>query len=155
MKAREIAEFVGAELHGDGEVEINSVAEISKAERGQISFLEKADSIPATTASCLIVPENSEAETRAAGSISLIVAKNPKLAFAKIAAKLHSCDWRSGWNETSHIHPNSDVRASFIGAFVTVGEGSHVGESSQIHDGSKIGRHVEIGKCSIIYSNCV
>lgn len=155
MKAREIAEFVGGELHGDGDVEITSVADIAKAGNDQISFVERADLIPATNASCLIVPVNSEAETRSVESVPFVVAQNPKLAFAKIAAKLHSYEWRSGWHETSHIHSDSDVRASFIGAFVAIGEGSHVGESSQIHDGSKIGRNVTIGKCTIIHPNCV
>ncbi len=155
MKAREIAEFVGGDLHGDGEVEITSVADISKAGNGQISFVERADLISATKAACLIVPAASEVETRPLGSVPFVVAQNPKLAFAKIAKKLHSYEWRSGWHETSNVHSNSEVLASFIGAFVAVGEGSHVGESSQIHDGSKIGRNVKIGKCTIIHPNCV
>jgi UDP-3-O-[3-hydroxymyristoyl] glucosamine N-acyltransferase len=41
MKAREIAEFVGGELHGDGEVEITSVADLENAGTNQIAFSDK------------------------------------------------------------------------------------------------------------------
>ena len=120
----------------------------------EISFIEKVDfaqQAENTKAGCLIIPENFDVKLPCPS----IIVKNPKLSFAKIAAKLHPVDWKTGWHESAIISKDSDVRASFIGTFVTIGENSYVGESSQIMDGARIGKNVSIGKCSIIHSNCV
>ena len=53
MKTREIADLVGGELRGDGDIEIVSVADISNATSGQIAFFDKSDP-PPTDASCVI-----------------------------------------------------------------------------------------------------
>ena len=151
MKITEIAEFLGGEIVGDGETNILRVASLENAQPDEISFVEKTESFTGTNASCLIVPKSFEAKP----SCSFIKVKDPKLAFAKIAEKLHPFDWRNGWHETASIDANSDVRASFIGAFVSVGENSYVGESSVIHDGVRIGKNVKIRKGSIIHPNCV
>jgi UDP-3-O-[3-hydroxymyristoyl] glucosamine N-acyltransferase len=98
MKLREIAELVGGELIGDGNIEITSVADISKAQPGQLAFFEKGESMPDTSASCVIVNRDRSgerpahhppAETRAVASVPLIITNNPKLAFAKVAAFLN------------------------------------------------------------------
>ncbi len=154
MKIKEIAEFLNGKLSGDSEVEILRVAGLENAQTGEISFIEnteKAESFSQTKASCLLVPEDFDAKL----PCPFIKVKNPKLAFAKIAEKLHPFDWQNGWHETASIHENSDVRAYFIGAFVSVGENSYVGETSEIHDGVRIGKNVTIRKGSIIYPNCV
>ncbi len=151
MKITEIAEFLGGNFKGADETEILRVASLDSAQTGEISFVEKAESLRETNASCLIVPENFDAKV----DCPIIFVKNPKLAFAKIAAQLHPFQWRNGWHETVNIAVNSDVRASFIGAFVSVGENSYIGETSEIFDGVRIGNNVTIRKGSIIYPNCV
>lgn len=152
MKTREIAEFVGGELHGDGEIEITAVADIATAVVGQLAFYEKPGDIPETNASCIIVPES---ETRAAGNVPLIAVDNPKLAFALIASVLHPGPARSGWHGTAHIPTRSEVKAAFIGAFVAVGEGSRVGEGTQILAGTQIGENVTVGRNCIIHPNVI
>ena len=153
MNIKEIADFLTTEFFGDGEIEILRVASLEKAQTGEISFVENAENenLAQTNASCLLVPEDFGGKL----PCSFIKVKNPKLAFAKIAAKLHPLEWKTGWHETAIIHENADVRAYFVGAFVSVGENSYVGESSIIHDGVKIGKNVKICKGSIIYPNCV
>ena len=151
MKTEEIAEFLGGKLCGNGEIEILRVASLEAAKKDEISFIEKTENLSETKASCLLVPDNFDAEIPCA----FIKVKNPKLAFTKIAAKLHPFDWKTGWHETVSIHENSDVRAYFIGAFVSVGENSYIGETSEIYDGVRIGKNVTIRKGSIIYPNCV
>ena len=151
MKVKEIAEFLDEKFFGDSEADILRVANLENAQIGEISFLEKAENLAETNASCLLVPEDFDAKL----PCSFIIVKNPKLAFAKIAEKLHPFDWKTGWHETVSIHENSDVRASFIGAFVSIGENSYVGENSEIHDGVRIGKNVTIRKGSIIHPNCV
>jgi UDP-3-O-[3-hydroxymyristoyl] glucosamine N-acyltransferase len=146
-----LAEIAGGNLSGDGTIEIFRVASLETAGENEISFVEKDELIAPTAASCLIVSERFSSET----SCPLIKVKNPKLAFAKVAKKLHPFKRRTGWHKTAIVSENSDVRAGFIGAFVTVGENTFIGENSQIYDGVRIGEKVSIGKGSIIHPNCV
>lgn len=154
LTTKEIAELVGGKLHGEATIEIRAVASLEAAEQGEISFLEKSEraaQAAETNASCLFVPENPESELHCA----FIEVKNPKLAFAQTAQKLHPFDSKNGRHATAIVAENSVVRASFIGAFVTIGENSEIGESTQVSDGVRIGKNVFIGKNSIIHPNCV
>jgi UDP-3-O-[3-hydroxymyristoyl] glucosamine N-acyltransferase len=157
MKIEKIVEFLDGQLRGESDTEIYAVAAVEKAQTGEISFVESIEKVAQTinlsgiNASCLIVPENFDAPL----PFSVIKVKNPKLAFAKIAARLHPSKRQNGWHETVVVSQNSDVRANFIGAFVTIGENTRIGEGAQIYDGAKIGANVTIGKSSYIYPNCV
>jgi UDP-3-O-[3-hydroxymyristoyl] glucosamine N-acyltransferase len=152
MKTQEIADFLSAELVGDGNIEISSVADLHKAAAGQIAFLEKGKEIGDSDAACIIVPIGFDP---GAHDSALIFSANPKLAFALIAPKLFSKESPRFWHDTSHIPTNSEVRANFVGAFVVVGEGSLVGEGSELNDGVKIGKNVRVGTSTVIHSNCV
>jgi UDP-3-O-[3-hydroxymyristoyl] glucosamine N-acyltransferase len=151
MKISEIAEFLRGNLNGDGETEIFRVASFESAGENEITFLEKVESSVQTNASCLIISETVEITQ----NIPTIKVKSAKLAFAKIAAELHPFKWRGNWHKTAFIAENSDVRAAFIGAFVSIGANTNIGEGSQIFDGVRIGDNVKIGKCTIIHPNCV
>ena len=151
MNVKKIAEITGGILEGNGETEINGVAALETAREGEISFVETTEKSFQTNASCLFVSENFVSE-----NITIIRVKNPKLAFAKIAAKLHPIEFSVKENHpTAVIAENANVRADYIGAFVSIGENSYIGEGTQIHDGVKIGNNVNIGKFTIIYPNCV
>ena len=149
MKAREIAELVGGEINGNGDVDIHSVASTATAKVGQLAFIV-GDEIPESNASCLIVSKNAECKAE-----TFIRVDDPKLAFARAANKLRPHEWKSGWHKTANVETDSDVKAGFIGAFVSIGENTSIAEGSEIHDGTKIGRDVEIGERTIIYPNCV
>ncbi len=149
MKAREIAEFVGGELNGDGEVTIDSVASVSNAKSGQIAFVDGGE-IPETNASCLIVSTKSECAAPV-----FIRVKNPKLAFAGIAARLHPPKRRDAEiHNTAIIAENAVIgKGVFIGSFTCVGENSAVGDGTQIRAGAKIGDNVIVGRDCIIHPN--
>lgn len=151
MKIVEIAEFLKGIAIGDGDLEIVNIASLSNAKTGDIAFLEKADDAFLTKASCLLVPENFTAET----SLSIIKVKNPKLAFAKIAAQILPREHNFDWHSSAVISEDASVKARFIGAFVTVGDYSEIAEDVEIHDGVRIGKNVSIGKSTIIFPNCV
>ena len=53
MKTSEIAEFIGGELVGDGDVEIVRVASLDAAATGEIAFVEISEALSAAAA-CLI-----------------------------------------------------------------------------------------------------
>lgn len=156
MIVREIAEFVGGELFGNGDVEIDSVADISRAVAGQLAFFEKNEPLPSTQAACIIVRDPGLAADREeASSVAFIVSTNPKLAFARIAAVLHPAAKRS-----AELHPSAVVADSarigsgvFIGAFTMVGDNSTVGEGTQLRAGAKIGDRVTIGRNCVLHPN--
>lgn len=155
MKTREIAEFLKAELIGDGDVEINGVAALDSAGKGEVAFVEKADSSIATGASCLIVPQKTE--PRAAASVAYIGVDNPKLAFALVAKLLHPKKTRMATtHESSLIATNANIEKDvFIGAFVCVGENSLIGNGTQVMAGVRIGDSVSVGSNCVLHSNVV
>lgn len=151
MKTREIAEFLSAELIGDGDVEITAVAALATATVGEIAFVEKADVDMSSSAACLIVLTTFNSQTAA----PQIRVSDPKLAFAKVAKKLHKYERRYFGAENSVIAESADVRTVEVGSFVTIGENSFIAEGCEIGDGVRIGRNVIIKRFTILYPNCV
>jgi UDP-3-O-[3-hydroxymyristoyl] glucosamine N-acyltransferase len=154
MKAREIAALVGGELHGDGEIEITSVAALSSAGAGQLAFVEKPADVLDTDASCVIVPAGN-VPSDAQKSVSTIRVTNPKLAFAQASAVLHPPKRR-----IPEIHPSALISPTakigtnvFIGSFTCVGDNSAVGEGTQLRAGVKVGDNVSIGRNCVLHPN--
>jgi UDP-3-O-[3-hydroxymyristoyl] glucosamine N-acyltransferase len=154
MKIAYIAEFVGGEVNGDGNVEIDSVADISRAGSGQIAFYEKEGALPATEASCVITKMATLIDA-GLPLVPLVRVGDPKLAFAKVAAILHPPKTR-----VPEIHASSVISSSaaighgvFIGAFACVGDNSNIGDGTQLRAGAKVGDRVEIGKNCVLHPN--
>ncbi|MEO8572659.1 MAG: UDP-3-O-(3-hydroxymyristoyl)glucosamine N-acyltransferase [Pyrinomonadaceae bacterium] len=153
MKTREIAEFVDGELRGDGEIEITSAAGLNSAGTEQITFIEKDTGDLRTAAACLIVPPHFDAASMPQST--LISVRNPRLAFALIASRLHPAK-----NRHPEVHATAVISESasigvniFLGAFVSVGDNSTVGDGSHVRAGSKIGDRVTIGQNCMIHPN--
>lgn len=153
MKAREIAHLVGGDLRGDGEIDITSVADLTKASSGQIAFFDKNDDLKETNASCLIVLSAFDQEQ--AAQLTLITVKNPKLAFAQVAAALHPRKQRQ-----PELHPTAVISETaklganiFVGAFTCIGDNSTIGDGTQLRAGAKIGDNVKVGKNCVFHPN--
>lgn len=151
MKTREIAEFLAAELIGDGEIDIERVAAIDKASAGEIAFVEKTTDDLQTSASCLVVSLDFSVAT----NIPTIKVSDPKLAFAIVAENLHPPKKRT--NET---HSSATISTSakignniFVGAFCCIGENSVIGDDTQLRAGAKIGDNVRVGSNCVIHPN--
>ena len=152
MRAREIAEFIGGRLFGNGDIEVTAAADIVSAGPGQVAFIQADPGDIETKAGCVIVGEG---VTEVAGAESLIAVRNPKLAFARVAARLHPPKCRE-----AEIHPSAVVAADaeigegvFIGAFCSVGERSSIGSGTQLRAGAKIGDGVNIGDDCVVHPN--
>ena len=152
MKTREIAELLGAELVGDGEVDIVAVASADTATEGDIAFVSKANAGIGGSPSCVI-----GSLEFSASEFPVIKVADPKLAFAKVAESLYKD--RNGSFET---HPTAVVSESAdvaleisIDAFVCIGRGTKIGSLTRIGSGSKIGDDVTIGRNCILHPNVV
>ncbi|HEU4769149.1 MAG TPA: UDP-3-O-(3-hydroxymyristoyl)glucosamine N-acyltransferase [Pyrinomonadaceae bacterium] len=147
MTVRELAELVNGRVIGDGETQIERIADLDQAREGEIAYVDNEKffaTAVASKASCLLVPEADKFPGR-----TLIEVRNPKLAFAQIGAVLHST------RREPSIHPSAVVAetarvspTAYIGPNVCVGEHVTVGEDCVLHanvvlyDGVSIGNRV-------------
>lgn len=155
MTVAALAAHVGGEFIGDGTLKIARVADLESAAAGEIAFVEDDkhfENARNSQASCLIVPV-AASDSKLADTQILI--KNPKLAFAQIAALLHPPKKRPPEIHSSaviaaHAEIGDDV---FIGAFVCIGENSSIGDGTQIRAGAKIGDNVRVGADCVLHPN--
>src|SRR5262245_40994258 len=88
VKLNELADAARAKLIGDGSVEIRRVASLESASDGDLVFVEDARLLEraiASRAAAVVAGEFAAAET---SRKPLLVARQPKLAFARAAAAL-------------------------------------------------------------------
>ncbi|WP_295933436.1 UDP-3-O-(3-hydroxymyristoyl)glucosamine N-acyltransferase [uncultured Xanthomonas sp.] len=144
--ADEIAERFGLQLHGDGSVAVRGVATLAQAGPGQLSFLAnpryRAQLADSTAAIVVLRADDAEAAPGTA-----LIARDPYVAFAKIAALFDVAPLRPpGIHPSASIDPSAQVAASaHIGAFVSIGARSVIGEGCVIGPGCVIGEDCQIG----------
>lgn len=144
--ADEIAERFGLQVHGDGSVAVHGVATLAQAGPGQLSFLAnpryRAQLADSTAAIVVLRADDAEAAPGTA-----LIARDPYVAFAKIAALFDVAPLRPpGIHPSASIDPSAQVAASaHIGAFVSIGARSVVGEGCVIGPGCVIGEDCQVG----------
>lgn len=142
----ELADHLGAELLGDGDITITGVATLKDATSGEIAFLANESyrkQLSDSQASAVIV-RPTDAESVAG---SALVCDNPYLAFARTT---HLFDNRSpaqvGVHPTAVIADSAVVGADCrIAANVVIGEYVELGEGCEIGPGTVIGDHCVLG----------
>jgi len=153
LTLREIAELVGGELFGDGNIIIEGVGSLSEAEKGEITFLASAsyrNLVSETNASAIIIGQEVELP-----EIPSVRTKNPYLAFAQVMrVLLPPQGLPRGIHKTcilgKAVKLGKDVG---IGAYVVIGDNVTVGDRTIILPASYIGDKTVIGKDVLIYSN--
>lgn len=153
MKLFELAQKIGAEFQGNGDIEINGVAAIHEADSDEISFVSNPKYAPlaaATKAGAVIVSEDWNSACPAA----LIRAKNPDAAFAQ-AAELFYAPVPS---PVPGIHPSAVVaddvelgEGAVIGPCCVIEAGVVIGENTVISAQNYIGYQARIGENSFLY----
>ncbi|KXK03397.1 MAG: UDP-3-O-(3-hydroxymyristoyl) glucosamine N-acyltransferase [Acidobacteria bacterium OLB17] len=151
MDSAELAAYLGGKLIGRGDVTISGFAELGAAREGDVSFFAGSGTMPETHAGCLLIGEDVEPPT---GEAAVIVVKDPKLAFAKVVAKLFPPRRLAGIDQSAKVAAEADVRASFIGANVVIESAAEVDADVEIHAGCYVGSGVKIGRGTRIFPNC-
>ncbi|MEJ2360371.1 MAG: UDP-3-O-(3-hydroxymyristoyl)glucosamine N-acyltransferase [Gammaproteobacteria bacterium] len=150
----QLAKYVNAELRGDGDCEIRSVATLQNASQGQISFLTNykyKDELKYTRASAVILHPDFVEEC----PVSAVISGNPHADYARIAQVLHPVAvGKPGIHTSAQIADSASVPDSAcIGANAVIDDGVTLGEHVYIGANSYIGKHTSIGSDSIIQAN--
>lgn len=155
MTASDLARHIKGRVVGSGAVPIRRIASLEAAGEGDIAYVEDEKFFAAAStsrASCLIVPEG--AKVNAACRIEV---KQPKLAFALIAALLHPPK-----NRPPGIHPTAVIADTaqadpsvFVGPHVAIDEGVRIGAETRIEAGVAIGANVTVGRKCVLHPNVV
>ena len=156
MKLKEIASTIEGTLFGDGETDIEGIASMGEARKGDITFLlnrsfEKY--LADCRASAVIVGEET-AEALLAGR-NFIRVKVPGLAYIE-AARLFEAVFEPvrGVSPGAHVSPRAMVSSeASIFPFVYVDEGAVVARHAVIYPFCFIGREVRIGEDTVIHSH--
>jgi len=153
MKAREIAEAVGGRVAGDGEKEVARVASLSGAGAGDLSFVEDAKFVAAASqskAGALIV---GDFDAAALNGRTLIICRNPRLAFAKAGTALaRAAERPSGVDKTAVVHGSANLGEKVsVGALAYVGPRVKIGRGTTVGPGCMLLGEVEIGEdCELV-----
>ena len=154
-----LAEFTATRLIGDGKLEIMRVASIGTAQAGELTFVQDEKHLEAALASAASAVIAGEFGAVAAGRKPLLIAANPRLAFARAGALLHPPRSHTpGIHETAVIHGTAHIAFSasidvyaVIEADAVIGERVHIGAGANIGEGVVIGDDCDIYPGVVIY----
>lgn len=157
VRLRDLAERIGAELRGDGELTVTGVSSLDLIGPGEIGYLANAARMAEaleSPAAALIVPRSLAAEPRLADR-PLLIAKDAKLAFARVIAIFHERPYRGRGISDDLVRGLGSVIGEDCSIYsrVTIGEDCRIGDRVTLHPGVVIGDRVEIGDGSEIFPN--
>lgn len=156
FRLAELAERVGGEVAGDGELRLEGVAALEDATPAQISFLSNRRyrrAFEASRAGAVVVEPGEQVP---AGRTVLRVA-NAYLAFAKITTLFHPP--REPVPQVAPgavVHPSARVHPSAeVGPLVSIGAGAEVGARTILFPGAHLGEGARVGDDCLVYQNVV
>src|SRR6266542_4293292 len=157
MTLNELARLISAEARGDGEIELTGVGPLARARAGEVTYVAdvaRLEQAGESEAAALIIPMKLADHSALAGR-SLLVAKDPKLAFALAIAAFHSKPYKArGVSPDLILGENSRVGADCsIHPRVTIGRDSIVGDRVTLHPGVVIGDGCRVGDDTLIFAN--
>jgi UDP-3-O-[3-hydroxymyristoyl] glucosamine N-acyltransferase len=147
---KEVADFVQASVLGDETVQLSGIASVESAVPGDLIFVDDEKHLPSaleSQAAAVIAGDFAAAKT---SSKPLLLATQPRLAFAHAAQLI--CPERE---RKLGIHPSAIVNPSArLANTVTVEERVVIGEGVQIGGETRIGAGAVIGAKASIGFNC-
>jgi UDP-3-O-[3-hydroxymyristoyl] glucosamine N-acyltransferase len=154
MKAQDIANAIDARVIGNGDASVRWAKSVASADEHSLVFVEEAKWLPEALASAAPVLVTGHFAEAAQGK-TLLVAAQPKLAFAKAVSLLHPASAPSaGIHCTSIIDSTAGLAAEVsIGPHVCIGAGATIGKRTSIEANAVIGAGVNIGEGCVIKSN--
>jgi UDP-3-O-[3-hydroxymyristoyl] glucosamine N-acyltransferase len=152
---KEVAEFVQARVLGDETVQVTGVSSVESAEPGDLVFVDHDKNLRRALesgASAVIVRDFAAEKTN---SKPLLLANQPRMAFARAAKLLCARPERKpGTHASAIVHSSAQLAGDvIIEERVIIAEGVCIQESTRIGAGSVIGANVSIGRDCVLYPN--
>src|SRR5215218_8972095 len=151
----QLAQQLGAELLGDGSVEIHGFAPADAAQAGQLTFAENEAYFAKAeqgNASAILVGPNVTSATK-----PLLRVKNPRVAFAKVLPLFFpERQFVPGVHPTAVIAASAQIdRSVHVGPNCVVGERVKIGARSVLLGGNHIGDDSQLGEDARLFQNVV
>lgn len=146
ITAQELARLLGARIAGDGAAVISGIANPEDAGAEDLIYVEAekhAARAKASRARCVVVPEGFRL-----GNKTLLIAAQPKLAFARAAARLmEDPPIASGVHSTAIVDASAKLSGGVsVGAYAVIEAGASIGANTQIGAFCFLGRDAQIGE---------
>ena len=171
MTAQQIADAIGARVIGDANTEVKYLRSVASADEHSLVFVEDAKWLPEALESKAAVIVTAEFGTEGSNaadksvratrpkSKTLLIAPQPKLAFARAAELLHPREKdRSGIHSTAIVDSSAKLANgvsispnTVVGAGVAIGERTTIGPNCVIGSGVRMGAHCTIKSNVTIY----
>ena len=141
----ELAQRFGLELRGDGDARVNGVATLAAAGPDQLAFLANpryASALAGTRAAVVV----SRAEHASGCPVPVLIAGDPYLAYAKIAALFEATPAaRPGVHSAAVVEPGARIAAT-----ASIGPFCAIASDAMIEDGAVLGPHCVIGEGCVV-----
>ena len=149
---QELAELIGGELAGDGEISISGLSNIKMARAGDLIFAvpPHLDEAKISEASAVLIPLDTKDFPKPA-----IKVKDPRAAFATLLEMfMPKIEIPVGISPKAHIGKNVKISDdATIMPFAVVDDGAEIKSGVIIYPHVYIGQHVSIGENTIVYSS--
>jgi UDP-3-O-[3-hydroxymyristoyl] glucosamine N-acyltransferase len=146
QSAKEIALHCGAILRGDGAIRVQGISSIESANDGDVVFAADDAKLKAALESRASLVLTGQFGANVNSSKPILIASDPKLAFARVAALFSYAERRVGHDESAQIHLSAKIgEDTWIGPGVVVENGVSIGNRSSIEANSVIGTDTVIG----------
>ncbi len=154
--AKQIADFIGGKVEGDGNVSVNTFAKIEEGKKGAISFLSNpkyTHYIYNTQSSIVLVNEDMVFDQPV--NTTLIRVANAYECVAKLLQMYEAAKpKKKGIDPKASIAESATIgKDVYVGAFACIGENTVVGDNTVIYPHTVIGDGVKIGDNCLVYPN--
>lgn len=155
MRLRELAEKLGREVRGDGDVTLSGVAPLETAGPGDLSFVRSlawSKKLGQTRAAAVVAPALIET-----GGLPVLVSPNPGLDFARsVALLLPATRPAAGVHPSAFVASDASVDPSAsVGPLCSVGDGVRIGARSVLHAGVHVYPGARVGDDCTLHSGSV
>lgn len=153
---KELADYVGGEVAGDGNIKIKGVMTIDEASEGYITFVSNKKYIKKleqTGASAIIASPDIDIKDK-----NLLITKNPYLAFAKVVDLMMNPEkvYPGTLDDSARVSDSAELGSNVtVYPFVFIGESVKVADNVVLYPGVYVGDDCRIGKDTIIHPNAV
>ncbi len=153
----EVAEFVQARLIGEATVELTGVASIGSASSGDLVFVEEEKNLDLALASRAAAVLAGDFAAKAPCGKPLLIAKQPRLAFARAARYLlATAKPQPGVHASAVVHTSARLAKDVtLAERVVIGENASIAEGTRLGAGCVIGANVVIGRDCELYPNVI